>query len=44
MHLHWIQPARGKQLVAAYCKKGNELSGFIKGADFFEQLNEYQNL
>lgn len=42
--MDWIQPARGKHLVAAYCKQGNELPGFIKGADFFDQLSEYQNL
>jgi hypothetical protein len=44
MHVDWIQPARGKHLVATYCKQGNELSGFIKGADFFDQRSEYQNL
>jgi hypothetical protein len=44
MHVDWIQQARGKNLVAAFCKQGNELSGFIKGADFFDHLSEYQNL
>jgi hypothetical protein len=44
MHLDCIQQAQGKHLVAAYCKEGNELSGFIKGADFFDQLSEYQYL
>lgn len=31
-------------VVAAYCKRGNELLGFIKVVELFGQLSEYQSL
>jgi hypothetical protein len=34
MPVDWIQLARGKYLLAAYCKQGNKISGFHKRCGF----------